>query len=202
MLPFDDLPASLGPRAPDGLRYRPGLLNSNHQAALIAHLAPVTLAPFRFQGWLGKRLTASFGWQYDFDEARFAPAAPLPDWALVLRARAATAAEVDPQAFVQLLVTRYDPGAAIGWHRDRPVFDQVIGISLGAPATLRFRRRVGGRFDRFALPLEPGSLYRLSGAVRQDWEHGIEPLAQTRWSLTFRSLSAAGLAIQRGLDGA
>ena len=91
-----------------------------------------------------------------------------------------------------MLLTRYDPGAGIGWHRDRPVFEHVIGISLGAPAVLRFRRRDGARFDRASLPLPPRSIYHLSGPARHEWEHSIVPIDAPRWSVTFRSLSDKG----------
>jgi alkylated DNA repair dioxygenase AlkB len=90
---------------------------------------------------------------------------------------------------VQSLLVRYDPGAGIGWHRDRPVFEHVIGISLGATATMRFRRRRAGGFDRASVPLAPRSLYHLTGDARWRWEHSIAPMEVTRWSITFRSFS-------------
>ena len=88
---------------------------------------------------------------------------------------------------------RYDPGAGIGWHRDRPVFEHVIGISLGQPASLRLRRRKARGFDRASIDLAPRSIYHLSGEARHEWEHGIAEMTVTRWSITFRSLSENGL---------
>jgi alkylated DNA repair protein (DNA oxidative demethylase) len=90
------------------------------------------------------------------------------------------------------LLIRYDPGAGIGWHRDRPVFEHVIGVSLGAPATMRFRRRKPGGFDRASAGLSPRSIYHLSGEARYQWEHSIAEMTVTRWSITFRSLSEEG----------
>ena len=90
---------------------------------------------------------------------------------------------------------RYDPGAGIGWHRDRPVFEHVVGISLGNACTMRFRRRRQGGFDRFNAPLSPGSVYHLQGEARHDWEHSIAPMDVPRWSITFLSLSAKGAAL-------
>lgn len=177
-----------------GLRYRAGLIAPEEAAPLIGQLEALELAPFRFQGWLGKRLTTSFGWRYDFDDASFAETTPIPDWLLPIRTRAAALADLSPDALVQLLVTRYDPGAGIGWHRDRPVFEHVVGVSLGAPATMRFRRRRADGFDRFNAPLAPGSAYHLAGEVRHHWEHSIAPMTEARWSLTFRSLSEQGRA--------
>jgi len=113
---------------------------------------------------------------------------------LPLRERAARFAGLEPDQLVQALVTRYDPGAGIGWHRDRPLFEHVVGISLGAPATMRFRRRRSGGFDRRSAPLAPRSIYHLSGEARHQWEHSIAEMAATRWSITFRSLSDQGRA--------
>lgn len=176
-----------------GLRYSEALITPDEERALIAGIAQIALEPFRFQGWLGKRMTASFGWRYDFDRAQFGPTDPIPAFLLPLRARAAAFAGLPAEALVQLLLTRYDPGAGIGWHRDRPVFEHVVGISLGVPATLRFRQRSGERFVRATQHLQPRSVYHLSGAARHAWEHSIAALDATRWSITLRSLSQEGL---------
>lgn len=176
-----------------GLSYANGLLTSAEEQALIARIDASPLAPFRFQGWLGKRLTASFGWRYDFDNAQFGPTAPLPDWLLPLRAKVAAFAGLAPADLVQALLIRYDPGAGIGWHRDRPVFEHVVGISLGVPATMRFRRRTGTGFERATAPLAPRSVYHLTGDARHLWEHSIAEMDVRRWSITFRSLSEKGL---------
>ena len=175
-----------------GLDLRPDLLSLGEEAALIAAIDGVDLAPFRFQQWTGKRLTHSFGWQYDFQSGALSRGAAMPDWLLPIRDRAAAAAGLAPDALVQALLLRYDPGAGIGWHRDRPIYDQVVGISLGAPATMRFRRRDGERWRRANAPLEPRALYHLSGEVRHDWEHSIAPMDHARWSITFRSFSLQG----------
>jgi alkylated DNA repair dioxygenase AlkB len=176
-----------------GLSHREAVLDAAEEAAVIAAIDACELTPFRFQGWTGKRLTASFGWSYDFDRGQVAPGSPLPDFLLPLRARAAEFAGLAPAVLEQALLIRYDPGAGIGWHRDRPMFEHVVGVSLGAPAVLRLRRRSENGFERRALPLQPRSIYHLSGEARHGWEHGIAPIDRTRWSVTFRSLSALGL---------
>jgi DNA oxidative demethylase len=172
-----------------GLSYAEALVDEREEAALLAVLAEVEVAPFRFQGWIGKRQTTSFGWRYDFDDASFAATTPLPGWLLPLRAKAAAFAGLDPDALMQAMVSRYDPGAGIGWHRDRPQFEHVIGVSLGAAAVLRLRRRTASGFERRSLPIAPRSAYHLAGEARHEWEHSISPIEATRWSITFRSLS-------------
>jgi alkylated DNA repair dioxygenase AlkB len=174
---------------PAGLRQAKGIVTDDEERTLIACIDAVKLSPLRFHGWLGKRLTASFGWQYDFETGRFAATEPIPKWLYPLRERAAAFAFLRPDDLVQALLIRYDPGAGIGWHKDRAVFDHVVGISLGASATMRFRRRRPGGFDRASADLAPRSVYHLNGEVRHQSEHSIAEMAVTRWSVSFRSLT-------------
>ena len=172
-----------------GLELRDDLLSEAEEAELVVRCGALDLAPFRFQGWEGKRLTRSFGWHYDFESGALGEAEPIPAWLTAIRDRAARAFGRDPAVFAQALVIRYDPGAGIGWHRDRPQFDEVIGVSLASPAVLAFRRRrTDGRFDRVRLPLARRSAYILSGEARAAWQHGIAEHDSLRFSLTFRSL--------------
>ena len=178
-----------------GLRYAEEVISAAEERNLLDRLIPLNLAPFRFHGWLGNRRTQSFGWRYDFDDASFTPAEPIPGWLEPLRSRAASFAGLQPNDFVHVLIARYDPGAGIGWHRDRDVFDKVVGISLNTPATLRFRQRTPDGFRRAKLEVAPRSAYLLSGEVRHDWEHSIAPGEQLRFSITFRTLSEKGRRI-------
>jgi alkylated DNA repair dioxygenase AlkB len=178
-----------------GLSYAEDVIDAAEEAALIECLAALDLAPFRFHGWLGNRRTQSFGWRYDFDDASFAPAEPIPDWLQPLRNRAAAFAGIAPDAFVQALLARYDPGAGIGWHKDRDVFEEVVGVSLGSPATLRFRQRTAAGFRRANIDVAPRSAYLISGEARWEWEHRITPGERLRFSITFRSLSDKGRRI-------
>jgi len=180
-----------------GLSQADAFVTPGEEQMLIASIDAAELSPFRFHGWLGKRLTASYGWRYDFDDASFTPAEAIPDWLLPLRARAAQFARLQPGELVQALLIRYDPGAGIGWHRDRPVFEHVLGISLGASATMRFRRRKPGGFDRATAVLAPRAIYHLTGEARHEWEHSITAMQATRWSITFRSLSEKGRLHER-----
>ncbi len=176
------------PRLP-GLSLSENGVTQADEQTLIAAIDGVELSPFRFQGWLGKRLTVAYGWSYDFDMGRLAPAAPIPDWLLPLRETAARLTGLPVDDLVQALLIRYDPGAGIGWHRDRPAFGHIVGVSLAAPATMRFRRRRSDRFDRAAVLLPARSIYHMTGEVRHVWEHSIAPMDEARWSVTFRTLA-------------
>ena len=181
-----------------GLRYQEEAISRPEERAMLERLNALELAPFRFHGWLGNRKTQSFGWRYDFEDSSFTPAEPIPDWLQPLRERAAAFAGLMPEEFVHALLARYDPGAGIGWHRDRGVFEKVVGISLNSPATLRFRRRTSTGFRRASFEVYPRSAYLLSGEVRHDWEHSISPGGSLRFSITFRTLSQKGLRIASG----
>nr|NUR37985.1 alpha-ketoglutarate-dependent dioxygenase AlkB [Sphingomonas sp.] len=171
------------------------MLGDAEERELLERMRAMELAPFRFQGWLGNRKTQSFGWRYDFEDASFTAADPIPGWLDGVRRKAAAFAGVQPQDFAHVLLARYDPGAGIGWHRDRDVFDKVVGFSLNTPATLRFRQRTPTGFRRANVEVAPRSAYLLSGEARHDWEHSISPGEELRFSITFRTLSDKGWRI-------
>lgn len=162
--------------------------------ALPAAIDAAAPEPFRFGPWTGHRRTRSFGWHYDFARGGLGESEAMPPWLEAVRAAMAAAFDLRAEDFVHALVIRYDPGAGIGWHRDRPAFGRVMGLSLGAPATLRLRRRTGAGFERAALPLVAGEAYLLDGAARHEWEHSIAPMTATRWSITLRTLASTDRA--------
>ena len=182
---------------PEGFEYRPGLVTPEEQAELIERFQALDFKPFEFHGYFGNRRVVSFGWHYDFAASQVRRVGELPDFLMPFRDRAAAFAGIDPAAFEHALVTEYSPGAGIGWHRDRPVFDDVIGISLGAPCRFRLRRKQAASWQRAALTLEPRSAYLLRGPVRREWEHSIPPVEHLRYSVTFRSVKASSQSENR-----
>jgi alkylated DNA repair dioxygenase AlkB len=175
--------------APPGFVYRPDVLTAAAEADLVRHLETLPFKPFDFHGYLGNRLTVALGFSYDYSRGSVGPAAPIPDFLLGLREAVASIAGVRPEAFVQALAIRYPPGAGIGWHRDKPQFGLVIGVSLLAPCVLRFRRRTGAKWARATTPLKPRSAYLLSGEARSEWQHSIVPMDRLRYAITFRTLA-------------
>ena len=184
---FEDAPAA----APAGLTYAPEFLDEGEALELAAHISALPFKPFEFHGFTGNRRTVSFGLHYAFDGSGLREADPVPEWLWPLRARAAALAGHPPEAFVHALVIEYAPGAGIGWHRDRPVFGDVVGVSLLAAAPLRFRRKSGAKWDRFTLTAEPRSAYLLRGEARHEWEHSLPRLETLRYSVTLRTLAEA-----------
>lgn len=170
------------------MRYLREFVSPGEEAPLLRAITALDFRAFRFHGFEGRRRVVSFGWAYDFEGGGLQPAAAVPDFLLPLRERAAGLAGLAPDELPHALVTEYQPGAAIGWHRDRPQFGDVIGVSLGAPCRFRLRRRAGERWERLAVELEPRSAYLLRGPARTEWEHSIPAVEALRYSVTFRSL--------------
>ena len=173
---------------PPGFKYVEELLSASEEKELVARVEQLPFKEFEFHGYLGKRRVVSFGWKYDFAKATIREAPAMPDLLLPVREKAAALAGLKAETLVQGLVTEYRPGTVIGWHRDKGVFGDVVGISLLSPCTFRFRKKSGAKWERFSQALLPRSGYVLRGEVRNEWEHSIPPVEDLRYSITFRTL--------------
>ena len=176
------------PLLPEGFKYQPELIGAAEEEALLRHVRELPFKEFEFHGFTGKRRTVSYGWHYDFSAQALRPAEEMPPFLLSLRDTAARFAGISPERFQQALVIEYDAGASIGWHRDKQVFGEVIGISLLSPCRFRFRRKAGSSWDRISISAEPRSAYLLRGASRTEWEHSIPAVDSLRYSITYRNL--------------
>jgi alkylated DNA repair dioxygenase AlkB len=173
----------------EGFRYQPMLITPAEEAALVARVRELPFQEFEFHGFKGRRRVVSFGWKYEFSGGgQLRKAEEIPEFLLALRLRAASFARIEPDAFQHVLVTEYGPGAGIGWHRDKAVFGQVVGVSLLAACVLRFRRKVNAKWERVNVLAERGSAYHLSGRARSEWEHSILSVHALRYSITFRTM--------------
>ena len=171
---------------PEGLRYQPELISPAEEARLLETIAELPFKPFEFHGYLGKRRIVPFGWRYDYSARAVDAAAPIPDFLLPLRERVSAFAEIPATELRQAMVTEYEAGAGIGWHRDKPQFGEVIGVSLKSICNLRFRRAAGDGWERRSLNPAPRSAYLLQGPARSEWEHSIPVVKTQRYSVTFR----------------
>jgi alkylated DNA repair dioxygenase AlkB len=177
---------------PAGMRYFNEIISKSHERELVAYIANLPLKAFEFAGgFKGNRRVMSFGWRYDYTAQQLHQTSPIPDQLAEVRRIAASRFKVPFEHLAQALVTEYAPGAGIGWHRDKKMFGEIIGVSLLAPCKFRLRLKKGGMWDRMSFYAEPRSGYLLSGAARTLWEHSIPPLDQLRYSITFRTLVAA-----------
>jgi alkylated DNA repair dioxygenase AlkB len=175
--------------APDGLRYLPDFLSGDEERALVDEISRLDFREIHMHGVVARRTVVHYGWDYGYESWRLTPAPPPPRFLESVRARCAEAAGLEPGALEEVLVSRYPPGASIGWHRDAPMFGpSVIGVSLLGVARMRFRREGGGTYQTFALELAPRSAYILAGAARSSWQHTLSPVKTLRYSLSFRTV--------------
>jgi alkylated DNA repair dioxygenase AlkB len=179
------------PAMPGGFRYQENILSEEEEASLVASLDTLELKPFEFHGHLGNRRVTSFGLGYDYARRMVEPADALPWFLTGLRTKAAAFAGRSIEEFQQAGVNQYPPGAGIGWHKDKPQFGAIVGISLLAPATLRLRRASGKSWIRRSHELKPRSIYLLDGEARKEWEHSVPPVSCLRYALMFRTVAAS-----------
>lgn len=175
---------------PEGFRYQADVVHPDDERQLVARVQELPLRAFEFQGYTGKRRVVSFGWRYDFNDRVLHKVEDIPAFLLSLRNLAAAFAGLAPSELQHLLVTEYSAGSAIGWHRDKAEFGDVIGISLLSPCTFRLRLKNGEKWQRASIIAEPRSAYLLRGPSRTEWEHSIPAVDALRYSVTFRNLRA------------
>jgi alkylated DNA repair dioxygenase AlkB len=150
-------------RLPEGFRYEEDIISEADETALAKSLATLELKPFEFHGHLGNRRVTSFGLRYDYAQRAVKVTDGFPAFVADLRNKVAKFAGRRIDEFQQGGVNEYPPGAGIGWHKDKPQFGVIVGVSLLAPATMRFRRVEGTGWIRASQRLEPRSIYILEG---------------------------------------
>src|SRR5689334_6499238 len=174
---------------PNGLEYHADFLTPEEEQTILRHVADLPFKEATFQQYTARRRVVRFGEQYDPSTRAWVDGGLLPAWLAALREKVARWRNVPHDAFLHALVTEYRPGTPIGWHRDKPEYGMVIGISLASACRMRFRP-YDNQHDRsavIALELAPRSAYVLQDDVRWSWQHSIPPAKALRYSVTFRT---------------
>jgi alkylated DNA repair dioxygenase AlkB len=182
---------------PEGLRHLPALLTTCEEQDLLGAVRALAFDPVRLHGQVARRQVRHYGVDYAFQSREVTPGEPVPGWLEPVRVRCAGLLDRAPDDLAEALVTRYPPGATIGWHRDAPAFGDVVGVSLAAACLLRFQSGSGPARRVFELPLAPRSAYVLAGPARASWQHSIPPVPAERFSVTFRTLRRSFRAPRR-----
>jgi len=175
-----------------GYVYEAEFLSAADEVQLLEHIRQLPLAAAEYRQYLAKRRIVSYGGRYDFSAQRLNEAEPIPPFLHPLRERIAKWAGHPAEAFTHALIAEYSEGTQLGWHRDVPQFELVVGVSLHGACRMRFRRYPPKPRERsIAIELAPRSIYRLEGEARWDWQHSIAPTPSLRYSITFRTLRRA-----------
>ena len=180
----------LPPDAPAGLRYRAEFVSPDEERELLAIVATLPFKHSQYRQYTARRRTVNFGAGYDFQHLTTTAAPPIPQFLAPLVERAARWIEVRPEDFVQALISEYQPGTPLGWHRDVPDYETVVAISLLSTARIRFRRYPWNpteKGDIFAIEPEPRSAYVLSADARWKWQHSVPAVKTLRYSITLRT---------------
>ncbi|OAK58870.1 2OG-Fe(II) oxygenase [Variovorax paradoxus] len=184
---FGEAPAA----AVEGLRYERDFLSLAEEAELLGIVQGLPLKEMRYKEYTARRRGTSFGGSYDFDTNRLKPGPPLPEALHPLRAKVAAWAGIAPEDLGHMLIAEYRPGTPLGWHRDVPDFEDIIGVSLHNDAVMQFRPYVPGAPASGPAALEfliePRSVYLLRGPARWAWQHAIAPTEALRYSITLRT---------------
>jgi alkylated DNA repair dioxygenase AlkB len=181
-------------KVPDGFIYHQNFISEAEEQELIREIQKLHLTPFKYYQFIGRRRTASFGWQYEFETSEITKTPDVPAFLLPVRIRAGTLFSIDPDTLIQTSIIEYSTGSPIGWHRDIQHFGVVVGISLGATCRMRFRKynhtrsKSLNRDEILSIELQPRSIYLMSGASREIWQHSIPPVKELRYSIMLRTL--------------
>lgn len=184
-------PDFFGPAAPEGFVYAEDFLSAAEEAELLRSFRELPFEDARYKEWTARRRVVSYGGRYDFGANELEPAPPIPDFLGGLLGRVAEWSDVPSARLTHAAVAEYRPGTPLGWHRDVPQFEIVVGVSLAGTARMRFRRYPhvkGSRAPVTDAELAPRSIYALRGAARWEWQHAIAPTSELRYSITFRTL--------------
>ncbi len=175
---------------PTGMRYRPDFVTLDEERGLLEFIDSLELVNARYQQYTARRKTISFGAGYDFTHLTVTQAPAIPPALRWVQDRASSWAGVEPDEFVQVLIAKYEPGTPLGWHRDVPDYELIVGISLVSTARIRFRPypwRIERRKDIIAIQMAARSAYILSGPSRWEWQHSVPPVKALRYSITMRT---------------
>ncbi len=187
---FGEAPAA----AVEGLRYERDFLSLAEEAELLGIVQGLPLKEMRYKEYTARRRGTSFGGSYDFGTNRLEPGPQLPEALHPLRAKVAAWAGIAPEDLGHMLIAEYRPGTPLGWHRDVPDFEDIIGVSLHNDAVMQFRPYVPGAPASGPAALEfliePRSVYLLRGPARWAWQHAIAPTEALRYSITLRTRRA------------
>ncbi len=176
---------------PLGLKYIPRFITEAEESELMRHIIHLDWQNVALFGQVARRRVVHFGMDYNYDRRTVKATIPAPKFLEEIISRGAHYLEVDKEDIAEILISEYTINAGINWHRDAPVFDKILGVSLNSPCPIYFRNR-NDKKEQIQMLLEPGSAYILKDSIRWEWEHRIPPVKNLRYSITFRTLKGKG----------
>jgi alkylated DNA repair dioxygenase AlkB len=182
---------------PEGFAHLSDFLSLSEEADLINRFRELDFRAFDFHGYIAKRRIVEYGIEYDFSARRASATRPIPSFLDSYKSRAAEWAALHPDEIVEAVITEYSEGSPMGWHRDVPQFEVIIGISLKSSCRLRFKPyKAEGKI--ISATLQPRSLYVIRGIARWKYMHSIPAVKELRYSMTFRTARTRSRLLNAG----
>jgi len=172
----------------EGFCYYTNFISAEEGILLLKQMPTLDWQEIKMFNQTAKRRVIHLGLNYTYANRSVTPTTPPPAFLHPFIIRSATILKVEPQEIAEILITEYPVGAGIGWHRDAPVFDKILGVSLGSDCMIKFRIKRDEEYEIIKVGLSPNSAYLLSGVARSQWQHSIPPVKIKRYSITFRTL--------------
>lgn len=177
----------IAPEWPSGFNYFSEFISRDEEKHFLAYARKLPWENYEMHGVVAHRKIFRYGVNYTF-EGDNAVARDIPKEFHFIIDRGAKALNVSPDEIVQVLFTHYPVGAPIGWHRDAPMFEKLLGISLGSSCTMKLKA-YDPKLPVHNIVLAPRSAYIMTGESRWKWEHHIPAVKEERFSLTMRTLT-------------
>ncbi|KTC64706.1 2OG-Fe(II) oxygenase superfamily (plasmid) [Legionella adelaidensis] len=171
---------------PKGFFYIPDFIDESQAIYLRDHILQLTWQEITMYGQTARRRVVHFGLDYAYENRTVHLTTPPPPFLTPLIQKSAEALQVDEKEIAEILITQYPVGAGISWHRDAPVFDKILGLSLVSGCPLKLR--IPSNKEVIKVHLAPRSAYILSDEARIKWQHAISPVKNERYSITLRTL--------------
>ncbi|MEO6536572.1 MAG: alpha-ketoglutarate-dependent dioxygenase AlkB [Candidatus Paceibacterota bacterium] len=182
---------------PNGFEYHPEFLTADEENALVAAIEKLELRQAPFREYMANRRIISFGWGYDDRTKSLVPGDPLPEFLSPLTQKLGNFIDLPADHIVEALVTEYQPGTGVGWHRDNESFEKILGVSLSGWCKFEMRKLAEGsdfesdkNIEPISMTVEPRSLYVMQNDSRWKYQHRVAPTKGLRYSITFRTLPA------------
>jgi alkylated DNA repair dioxygenase AlkB len=175
---------------PEGFVYERDFLSEQDETSLLETIRLLPFQEAQYREWQAKRRIVSYGGRYDFTHQTLKEAPAIAEFLHPLRDRIARWTGISAADLHHAMIAEYRPNTRLGWHRDVPNFEEIIGVSLLGAARMRLRPYPPKKGDRavHALELKPRPVYRMRGPARWEWQHAISPTKELRYSVTFRTL--------------
>lgn len=173
---------------PRGLHYFPNFISKEEEINLLDDIGKIKWKDIQMHGLIAKRKVVHYGLDYSYTTRTLYPTEAAPAFLESLQLKAARLLGLKPSDLAEILISYYPIGAPIGWHRDAPMFDIVVGISLGGSCIMKFRKITKSGALKFDQKLARRSCFILEGEARWLWQHHIPPVKEERFSITFRTL--------------